>query len=159
MLTLHLIFFINFTSLIKIDVEKIQILFRRNETFLMLRGIWSLKKQVKYFVNHTLQWIYNRVCHEFRLIQRDDYFWVNFDCFWIEQVSISSTLNAHVFCTNVHFGSFFLAHVTRKKLPKQTFVQKTRAYKVDDIEPSILEAAGAILKIGLSLKPNHHQEI
>jgi len=40
----------------------------------------------------------------------------------------------HVDRTNVRFGSFYYVHVTRKKAAKMTFVRKTRAFYVDDID-------------------------
>jgi len=33
-----------------------------------------------------------------------------------------------------HFGSFFYAHISRKKATKMTFVQKTRAFNIDEID-------------------------
>jgi hypothetical protein len=46
------------------------------------------------------------------------------------QPSISSTFYVQIFCTNV----IFYVHVTREKLPKQRFIQKTRAFNVDEID-------------------------
>ncbi len=44
-----------------------------NETFIfcswLLRGLW-----------HIIKWY--RECHEFRLTNKNDYFWLLFDCFW-----------------------------------------------------------------------------
>ncbi len=40
------------------------------------------------------------------------------------QPSISSTLNVRKIRTNVHFGSFYYVHVTRKKLPKWPSYEK-----------------------------------
>jgi len=38
--------------------------------------------------------------------------------------SISSTLIVRIFRTNIHFGSFYYVHVTRKKLPKWRSYEK-----------------------------------
>jgi len=54
------------------------------------------------------------------------------------QVSISSTLNVRIFCTNVHFGSFYYVYVTRKKLPKRTFIRKTCAIKLMKLTADVL---------------------
>jgi len=65
--------------------------------------------RVSLYDTGTTHYLYYRVCHELRLTKQEDYFWDNFDHFWIEQY--------------------------------------------------FLEAAGTVMKIGSSLKPNHHWEI
>jgi len=51
-------------------------------------------------------------------------------------VSISSTLNIQNFCTNVHFGSFYYVHVTRKSCQNDVCTKK-RAFYVDEIDGSL----------------------
>jgi hypothetical protein len=50
------------------------------------------------------------------------------------EVSSSSTLYARIFCMNVILAAYFLVTCTLEKVAKNTFVQKTRAYKVDEID-------------------------
>jgi len=53
--------------------------------------------------------------------------------FQFSQSSILSTLNIQIFRMNVCFGSFYYVHVTRKAA-QMTFLWKTRAFYVDEID-------------------------
>jgi len=49
---------------------------------------------------------------------------------WRAQYSIEKAFYVQIFCTNV----VFYVHLTRKKLPKQCFVQKICTFNVDEID-------------------------
>jgi len=52
----------------------------------------------------------------------------------VGQASISSTLYARIFRTNVILADFFLRMYVRKKAAETTFVQNIRTFNVDEID-------------------------